>query len=169
MRLRQFIITLGLILAALSCWSLPASSHDDIAVAGWVENGWVGEPPIKVKVKLDTGAKTSSIHAAQVRDYLKNGKRHVSFTLTNNEGAALLVEKEVVRTATIRRAGTELQQRPVIRLKICIAGRTRETEFTMTDRSELSYPVLLGRSFLAGNILVDSNRTFLSSDQCTKR
>lgn len=164
-------------LAARTLWlallvQMPeAIAHDDNSstVAGWVETGWIGEPPIKVKVKLDTGARTSSIHAAQVRDYEKGGKRYVSFSLTNNEGAILKLDSEVVRTATIRRAGTELQERPVIRLKICIAGQSRETEFTMADRSDLTYPVLVGRSFLAGNIVVDSSRTFLSADTCTKQ
>lgn len=154
--------------AALSASSRPATAHDGTGapIAGWVETGWIGEPPIKVKVKLDTGARTSSIHAAQVRDYEKDGKRHVSFTLTNNEGATLNVDREVVRTATIRRAGTEMQERPVIRLKICVAGQTREAEFTMADRGDLTYPVLVGRSFLAGNILVDASRTFLAADKC---
>lgn len=156
--------------AVLAACGAPAYAHDgtDAPIAGWVETGWIGEPAIKVKVKLDTGARTSSIHAAQVRDYEKDGKRHVSFTLTNNEGKTLNVDREVLRTATIRRAGTELQERPVIRLKICLAGLTREAEFTMVDRSDLTYPVLVGRSFLAGNILVDASRTFLSADKCTR-
>lgn len=137
-------------------------------VAGWVETGWLGEPPLKVKVKLDTGAKTSSIHAAQYRAYERDGIRRVSFKLTNNDGGELSVDRPVVRTTTIRRAGVEKHDRPVIRLKICVAGVTSETEFTMADRSELTYPVLVGRSFLAERLLVDPARTFLASDKCEK-
>lgn len=135
-------------------------------VAGWVETAFLGDPALKLKVKLDTGAKTSSIHAAQYRAYEKDGIRRVSFVLTNNEGGELTIDTPVVRTAFIRRAGVEKRDRPVIRLRLCIAGVTRETEFTMADRSELSYPVLVGRSFLAGNLLVDPARTFIASGLC---
>lgn len=160
--------------AVLLCAALavPARAEPATApartLAGWVEEGFIGEPAIKVRVKLDTGARTSSIHAAQFREYEKDGARRVSFTLTNNEGAELTIDRPVLRTATIRRAGTELQERPVIELRICVAGVTAEAEFTMADRSDLTYPVLVGRSFLAEKILVDPARTFIASDRCGK-
>ncbi|MDA7949111.1 MAG: RimK/LysX family protein [Hyphomicrobiaceae bacterium] len=138
----------------------------ELAVAGWVEDGWIGTPPIRVKVKLDTGAKISSIHAAQYRDYMRDGIRRVSFTLVNNEGQELKIDEPVVRTASIRRGGVELRERPVIRLKFCVAGLASEAEFSMADRSDLSYPVVLGRAFLAGRFLVDSARTFQASVSC---
>ncbi len=138
-------------------------------VAGWVEDGWIGTPPIKVRVKLDTGAKTSSIHAAEFREYLRDGKPHVSFTLVNNEGKELRIDQPVIRTASIRRAGAELSERPVIRLDVCVAGVVSQVEFSMADRSELRYPVLIGRTFLAGRILVDSARTFRASGRCKPR
>lgn len=159
----------GLFFALALTGAADARDAEKLAVAGWVEEGWLGEPPMKVKVKLDTGARTSSIHAAQFRDYEKDGKRRVSFTLTNNDGVERTIDAEVVRIASIRRAGAELQQRPVIRLKLCIAGVTRETEFTMADRSELTYPVLAGRSFLAGRFLVDPDRTYRAAGTCAAR
>ncbi len=135
-------------------------------VAGWVEDGWIGTPPIRVKVKLDTGAKTSSIHAAEFREYLRDGEPHVSFTLVNNEGQQLRIDQPVVRTVSIRRAGAELSARPVIRLNVCVAGVTAQVEFSMADRSDLQYPVLIGRTFLAGRFLVDPERTFRASGRC---
>lgn len=167
---------LPLILATLCCLSAvapqasgqekEASRQQGMAVAGWVENGWLGDPPVRFKVKLDTGAKTSSIHAAQYREYVRDGTQRVSFTLVNNQGRELKIDTPVLRTASIRRAGSERSDRPVIRLKLCIAGVASPVEFTMADRSELQYPVLIGRSFLAGKILVDSARTFQASKTC---
>ena len=161
--------TLCLIISLFSSAQLPAqesSKIGDLAVAGWVEDGWIGTPPIKLKVKLDTGAKTSSIHDAQYREYERDGRPQVSFTLVNNEGKELKIDAPVVRTASIRRAGAELRERPVIRLALCVAGVTAETEFTMADRSDLRYPVLVGRAFLAGKVLVDAARTFQASARC---
>ena len=161
----------GLCLIGSTHLPAPAQANEpakvgDLAVAGWVEDGWIGAPPIKVKVKLDTGAKTSSIHAAQYREYERDGKPHVSFTLINNAGQEVKIDEPVVRTVSIRRAGTEQSERPVIRLTLCVAGVTAESEFSMADRSDLRYPVLLGRSFLAGKILVDAARTFQASALC---
>ena len=90
----------------------------------------------------------------------------VSFTLVNNEGQELKIDAPVIRTASIRRAGAELRERPVIRLTLCVAGITADTEFTMADRSDLRYPVLVGRSFLAGKILVDAAHTFQAAARC---
>ena len=137
-------------------------------IAGWVENGWIGSPPIKVKVKLDTGARNSSISAPQYREFEKNGRPYVSFTLINNEGREVDIERPVKRMATVRSAGAGKSARPVVMLKICVAGVTSEVEFTMADRTKMRYPILIGRSFLAEKLLVDSARTFLASGLCQK-
>ena len=145
-----------------------AQSNSEKVVAGWVENGWIGSPAIKVKVKLDTGARTSSIHAARFREYRRDGARRVSFALVNNDGMELKFDRPVVRITTIRRKGVEISDRPVILLEFCVAGIKSKVEFIMADRSDLRYPVLIGRDFLAGKILVDPARTFQTSGHCTK-
>lgn len=166
--------------AALSCVSfclIPAAvlSKDvpalaaNMVIAGWVENGWIGEPPVKVQVKLDSGAATSSINAPHYRSYRHAGKMHVSFALTGADGQAVNIERPVERMVVIRRAGTVTQERPVIRLQICVAGVTSDAEFTLSDRSAMTYPVLVGRSFLAGRILVDSGKMILAPDLCAAR
>lgn len=137
-----------------------------MTIAGWVEFGWLGNPPIRVKAKLDTGARTSSINAPVYREYVQDGKRLVSFQMINGTGHETDITAPLVRHARIRRAGTDIQERPVVRLNVCVAGVTSEVEFTITDRSGLNYLVLIGRSFLKDNILVDSGRTFLGSGLC---
>lgn len=166
----------GVFFGAISAVAEPVSpkTRKTQVAAGWVEYGWIGAPAlegsaIKLKVKLDTGAQTSSINAAQYRDYSRDGVRRVYFTLTNNEGDEAEFDEPVLRTATIRRAGVERRDRPVIRLKLCLAGFTDDVEFAMAERSQLRYPVLIGRAFLAGKILVDSSATFLASGRCVRR
>ena len=115
---------------------------DNMIVAGWIEDGWVGQPPVKFRVKLDTGAKTSSINAPGYREFTKVGKRYVAFTLANKDGRELTVEQPVLRVATIRRAGVAKRTRPVIRLKLCVAGVTSEVEFSLADPlgAHISHP-----------------------------
>lgn len=135
-------------------------------IAGYIENAWIGEPPIKIEAKLDTGADNSSINAPTYREFNKGGQTYVSFQLSGKDGRAIDIERPIVRKASIKRAGVSRSSRPVITLKTCVAGVTSEVEFTMSDRTTLSYQVLIGRTFLADKILVASDRTFLRSELC---
>lgn len=137
-------------------------------MAGWVEVGWISEPSVKVTAKLDTGAETSSINAPRYREFDNGGQRYVSFEFVDNDGDELVIKAPVVRIARIRRAGVGKRDRLVIRLKVCVAGVTREAEFTLADRSGLAYPVLIGRNILAGSIHVDSGNKLLWSGGCAK-
>jgi len=150
------------------CQAAANTDSHGLPVAGWIENSWIGEPPTKVKAKLDTGAKSSSINAPHYREFKQAGQRYVSFELTNGSERVIAVTRPVVRTVTIRRAGVGKRKRPVIKLIVCVAGVTAEAEFTLADRSEMTYQVLIGRNFLANKVLVDSGRTFLNSRLCIK-
>ncbi len=135
-------------------------------IAGWVENGWIGEPPIRFRVKLDSGARTSSVNAPAYRVFNRNETIYVRFTLANGEGQSIAIEKPIIRRVKIRRTGTQDQVRPVVRLKICMAGIRSEAEFTLVDRADMNYPALIGRSFLSGRILINPGATFLASGRC---
>jgi hypothetical protein len=145
--------------------SPPAAAR---TVAGWVETGWIGEPAIAVRMKLDTGARTSSINAPRFVEYDKDGTRYVRFSLVLEDGRSVDIDRPVERMATIRRAGTDTQARPVIRLKLCVAGFAGEADFTLADRADMTYPVLVGRAFLAGRLVVDPGRTLLAPGFCNR-
>lgn len=162
------IVAAGSGLAVAQTGTTAPTSETPI-IAGWVENGWIGTPPIKVKVKLDTGAKNSSINAPDYREFRKNGQRYVAFDLVNARGRTLNVETPIVRTVIIRRAGIGKRRRPVIKLKVCVGGVTSMVQFTMADRRGMSYPILIGRTFLTDKVLVNSSKTFLRSNLCLKR
>jgi hypothetical protein len=146
----------------------PASSEGSLTVAGYVENVWLNANTVSFKAKLDTGAKTSSINAPKFRSFEKDGRDWVRFTIVNSKGDLVTVEKPVVRKASIRRSGTLPVKRPVIIFKVCVAGHTKDVEFTLADRSSMNYQILIGRRFLNGSILVDSGRAFLTSDKCRR-
>ena len=139
-------------------------------IAGWVEKVRIENQPYDIKAKLDTGAKTSSIHAINVEPFKKDGKRWAKFTLllTDSRGNKHKLDMETprVRKANIKNYDGVHDQRYVVDLDICFNGRKYLTEFTLADRSEYIYDVLLGRQFLKKVAIIDPNSTFLTLATC---
>ena len=157
---------------------LNAETKDDTqgrAIMGWVE--WIQLQPTQkyAKAKLDTGAKTSSMHAKNIEWFEKNGQDWVRFQFSSNtklssklllEGKTknvLTIEAPVVRTTRIKQHKRSSSERPVIRQKFTLAGKEYEGEFTLSDRSRFIYPILLGRRFLENVAVVDPGHTYLQT------
>ena len=139
----------------------------ELQVLGWVENAYVPATGTALKAKLDTGAETSSLDSRVIKKFRKEGKRWVRFAVTDREsGEEFVLVRERVRTiGVVQHDGTK-QTRPVVIMKICIAGTPLETEVSLIDRSEFLYPLLVGRTALATFALVDSSETFLGQSRC---
>lgn len=144
---------------------------------GFVEWVVMKDTGLRMKARLDTGAKTSSLHATDIEGFEKNGEEWVRFRLPlddhndidspENEGIVLEFERPVERTVLIKRKGAPSQRRYVVLMEFCIAGKTHETQFSLTDRGRFTYPALLGRRFMADdNVLVDSTDSFLAEAEC---
>lgn len=140
-------------------------------IAGRVEKIRIENQPYDVKAKLDTGAKTSSIYATNVEPFKKDGKRWARFTLHLNDSKGntykLDLEKPRARKANIKNHDGQHDKRYVVELDICFNGRQYSTEFTLADRNEYIYGVLLGREFLKQTAIVDANKTFLTLSACS--
>lgn len=135
---------------------------------------------LRMKARLDTGAKTSSLHAVNVESFKKGEEEWVSFQLPladhqdeddadgkDLEEVILEFNLPVERTVKIKRKGAPSQRRYVVVMDFCIAGTTHKTEFSLTDRGKFSYPALLGRRFMRDdNILIDSADAFLATREC---
>lgn len=138
-----------------------AAHGDQKIIAGWVENIIFEAGQTRVRAKLDTGAKTSSIHAENIKRFERDGQTWVRFTLPKSYQKLvkerLVVERPLVRTVLIKRHKMESARRSVVELSFCINGHYYTTEFTLANRSNYIYPVLLGRQFLSSNVLVDSS------------
>ena len=139
----------------------------DLEIVGWVERVRLIDPDINLKAKLDTGAETSSLDVEVVKKFRKEEKRWVRFRLIDPEtGEEHIIVRERLRTVYIVRHDGARQPRPVVRMEICIAGRVLETEVSLIDRSEFTYPLLLGRKSLASFALIDPGNTYLSRPDC---
>jgi len=95
-----------------------------------------------------------------------DGKEWVKFTVVNEAGDTIELEQPVVRIAKIKRHYNEKQERPVVKLGLCLANTYKETEFTLIDRSGLNYQILVGRQYLEDEFLIDPGETYTRKPAC---
>ena len=129
---------------------------------GWRE--WIYLPKFDdfaIKAKVDTGARTSALHATQIKEYDKNGKKLVSFRLhqSNNH---VDISTQLIRYLKITSSFGDSEIRPLIRLKIRLGERSWFTEVTLTKRTRMTYPMLIGRNTLMKKYLIHSHRSYLT-------
>lgn len=145
----------------------------DKVVMGWLESVFIQPWNIRLTAKLDTGAKTSSLHSNNVQRFNRDGREWVRFSLEGEDDEkAVTVERPLERTVYIKERHKGASKREVVTLTVCKNGRDYQTEFTLVDRSNFNYPLLLGRSFLSGTAVVDAGETFVfkaDGDPCSKR
>jgi hypothetical protein len=133
-------------------------------IIGWRE--WVGLPDLAIshiKAKVDTGAKTSALHAYYVTPFEQDGKAWVRFglhplqkdSLTCIECEALVKDRRRVTDS-----GGHSEDRYVIETTLVVKGEEYPIEVTLTDRENMRFRMLLGRSALKRRFLVDSAKSF---------
>lgn len=146
---------------------------EDIAgkvVVGWIEKGLILPEETAVKIKVDSGALTSSMHAVNMESFTRKGKKWVRYDVpvvdadTGNR-VTLQFERPVFRQITVRGAGGE-DYRPVVKMRMCVGNRIYEEQFSLRDRSDMTYPVLLGRRTIEHIGLIDVSDTFMLPLDC---
>jgi hypothetical protein len=131
-------------------------------VHGYVEWVEVGNPAVRCKAKLDTGAKTSSIHAEKATLFERDGAKWVRFlVVAHDQEKRVQFEEALVRVARIKVPNGESQERYVVNLDLLLGEKRLRKEFTLNERSNMIYPVLLGRSALKSLGPVDAGRAFV--------
>lgn len=166
------VLAAALLSACLISPAFAAEGDDDrgrhLDILGWVEFVEFVDPNIRLKAKLDTGATTSSLNALNQKRFKRNGKEWIRFDVEDPDEPENRVtfEAPVVRNVRIRRHNDETQRRPVVKLGMCVGRIYRERQFSLIDRTEFVYQVLVGRNFLRDHALVDSGETFLSDPRC---
>ena len=156
----------ALVLLAAGIYTNVLAREGALPIAGWVERAMLFPDGLAVRAKLDTGARTSSLSAVDPVFFMQDGERWVRFTLTTRWGRTAILERPVVRLATIKRHFGHNQKRPVINLDICVGPVRKTVEVNLVDRTGLNYQLLIGRNFLAGDLIVDSGSTDNLSSQC---
>lgn len=151
-----------------ACLNGPVVAAADSAkpIVGWIEDIFVHPGDVLIRAKLDTGADVSSLHALDIEEFEKKGERWVRFTLMNDGGKEVRMERKVVRDITITRHKGREEKRVVVLLGICLGTRYKTVEVNLVDRTGLKYPMLVGRSFLADAVLIDPARELTVRPHC---
>ncbi|GLZ89559.1 hypothetical protein Pres01_56100 [Metapseudomonas resinovorans] len=139
---------------------------------GWIEEGLLLPEKVSVKIKLDTGALTSSMDAKDLERFEKNGEQWVRFNVEvkdSDTGKLVSVpfERRIERNVKVRGAGGA-ERRPVVMMKMCIGNQVYNEQFSLKNRGKMLYPVLIGRRTLENLGAVDVSRTFTMEPNCSK-
>jgi hypothetical protein len=134
-------------------------------VIGWRE--WASLPDLgilHIKTKVDTGAKTSALHAFYVLPFEHQGAQWVRFKvhpLQSSTSAVVECEAPVKTMRRVTDSGGHTEVRYVIETRLMMNGHLRVIELTLTDRETMRFRMLLGRRALKKRFLVDSNKSFI--------
>lgn len=135
-------------------------------VIGWRE--WVTFPDLlaePIKGKIDTGARTSAIHAFDIKTFTDRGAPHVSFELhplQRRKKPSVSCVAEIRDEREIKSSSGHSHPRYVIEVNACLGGMTWPIEMTLADRELMGFRLLLGRQALQSRFLIDSNRSFIA-------
>lgn len=141
-------------------------------VVGWIEKGLILPEYTAVKIKVDSGALTSSMHAVNIEEFEHMGHEWVRYDVPvrdadTDEMVTMHFERPVFRRILVRGAGGS-DRRPVVKMSICMGDRVYEEQFSLRDRGDMNYPVLIGRRTIAHVGLIDVSRTFMHKPNCSE-
>jgi ribosomal protein S6--L-glutamate ligase len=134
-------------------------------VIGWEE--WIALPDLSlpaIKAKVDTGARTSALHAAVIEPFGPADRPQVRFLIQpdpDRPELEITCSAPVIDRRSVTSSNGDSEQRYVISTRIRVADRFWPIEVTLTDRSQMAYRMLLGRSAIDADMVVDPNRSFV--------
>jgi hypothetical protein len=159
---RLIILMLGVLIGL----STPASAQllKEKVLIGRVE--WVSLPDLKIKHKarIDTGAKTTSMHAVNIEEVQQRGELFVKFQTLDSEGKTVELVRKVGTTQRVSNTSGFVSRRYVIKEKIRMGSIEREVLVNLNDRSKMEYKFLIGRNVLLGRFIVDVARSHVLGD-----
>lgn len=133
-------------------------------VVGWRE--WASLPELgveEIKVKIDTGARTSALHAYRIKPFRRKGTRFARFYLhpvQHRRHPELLCEAPIVDERVVTSSNGKQEQRYVVRTNLKIGALEWPIEVTLTNRDEMGFRMLLGRQALRERLVVDPGTSF---------
>jgi hypothetical protein len=135
------------------------------AIIGWRE--WIALPTLGVqaiKAKIDTGARSSALHAFAVERFEQTGRAMVRFQahpIQRNDDYIVTAEATLLEERLVRNSGGQEELRPVIETLVQVGGAVWAVELTLTNRDEMGFRMLLGRQAVRRRYLVDPGRSYL--------
>lgn len=143
-----------------------AAPSEGPAIAGWAERVRLLPSGIELEAKLDSGAENSSLNVDRLRYFERDDRHWVRFTVEGESGRRVAFERRLLRRSVIKRHTGRSDVRPVVEMAICLGSVAKVVEVNLVDRSRFDYPILVGRSFLSGDYLIDASGAGLQPLDC---
>lgn len=141
-----------------------SADETPLLVVGWRE--WVSLPELgidRIKAKVDSGARSSSLHAFEVEPFQQDGREYVRFKVyPKQRSTENIIEctAPVFDRRSVRSSSGESSDRFVILTSVQWMGDQWQIEMTLADRSEMGFRMLLGRQAMRGRLLIDPSRSY---------
>lgn len=142
--------------------------HEPPITLGWRE--WVSLPGLgieRIKAKVDTGARTSTLHAYDVSEVDRKGETWIRFSfhpVQRDEEKTVTAEARLVDRRTVTASNGQSELRYVVETEAVIDGVSTPIELTLTRRDAMGFRMLLGRRALRGLFVVDPKRSFRTAE-----
>ena len=142
-----------------------SSRPKQLPIIGWRE--WVNLPDLgvhNIKAKIDTGARSSALHAFDLEHFERDGVAMVRFQahpVQKDDSHAVTVEAALLDQRVVRSSVGHEQLRPVIETPVQVGDQIFPIELTLTSRDAMGFRMLLGRQAIRHRFLVDPGRSYL--------
>ncbi len=136
-----------------------------LPLLGWRE--WVSLPQLniaQIKAKIDTGARSSALHAFAIHPYRKGGQRWVMFTIhpqQKNVGMSIECHAPIKDRRLVSDSGGHKQRRYVIETQIILGQSLITAEMTLTNRDSMLFRMLIGRTTINNHFIIAPNASYL--------
>jgi len=120
----------------------------------------------EIKAKIDTGARSSALHAYDLEQYSEAGEMMIRFWVhpyQKNTQYSIQGEAKLLEMRNVRNSGGVSQSRPVIETVVKLGEKEWSIELTLTNRDVMGFRMLLGRQAVRNQFLVDPGQSFLLS------
>jgi len=144
---------------------LSADGSTDRSILGWRE--WVALPElniVQIKAKIDTGARSSALHAYTIEPYRKGGQRWVMFAIhpkQRRSDVSIECHAPIKDRRMVSDSGGHKQRRYVIETRLILGESIITSEITLTNRDSMLFRMLIGRTAMNGRFIVDPSASYL--------
>lgn len=146
---------------------------EDMLTLGWRE--WVGLPELGIpliKAKVDTGARTSALHAFELRSFVEHGRQRVEFKIhpqQRGQNQVTICTADVIDERLVTDSGGHKESRYVIATPVRIGPHIWPIEITLTARDDMLFRMLLGRTAIEGRSRVDPAKSYMVGKKRKKK
>ena len=146
------------------CPVSPAAKITDKLVIGEIEHVNIKPPGQVFLARIDTGAAGTSIHANNIVAFERDGRDWVRFQIDHPSiEIPIAIERPLARTVLVKQVSSETpERRLVVKMTITLGSMTEQIDVSLSERTTMTYPVLIGRNFLRNLAIVDVSQRLIA-------